>query len=82
MANVVRQRYYWPGLHADVVKHVKECHDCTSAKRLSRSLASPERSTLGSYPFDNVVADIVTMGDSHDYRYDNKLIVFADGLSR
>jgi hypothetical protein len=35
MFNVLRERYYWPGLHADVVKHVRECHECTLAKRLT-----------------------------------------------
>jgi hypothetical protein len=81
MFNVLRERYYWPGLHADVVSHVRECHECTLAKRLTRSLASPERSKLGSYPFDNLTVDIVTMGITHDGQYD-KLLVFADSLSR
>ena len=81
MFNVLRERYYWPGLHADVVSHVRECHECTLAKRLTRSLASPERSKLGSYPFDDLTVDIVTMGITHDGQYD-KLLVFADSLSR
>ena len=81
MFNVLRERYYWPGLHADVVNHVRECHECTLAKRLTRSLASPERSKLGSYPFDNLTVDIVYMGITHDNLYD-KLLVFADSLSR
>ena len=81
MFNLLRERYYWPGLHSDVVTHVRECHECTMAKRLTRSLSSPQRSEMGSYPFDNLTLDIVTMTFTHDKLYD-KLLVFADSLSR
>jgi hypothetical protein len=64
MTKVLRERYYWPGPHADVVTHVKECHDCTMGKRLTRSLSSPERSRFGAYPHDNLTVDVVYMGHS------------------
>ena len=81
MFHLLRARFYWPGLHADIVRHVRECHDCTLAKRLTRSLASPERSEFGSYPFDNLTVDVVEMGITTDGKFD-KLLVFADSLSR
>ena len=81
MFHLHRTRFYWPGLYADIVRHVRGCHGCTLAKRLVRSLASPGRSEFSAYPFDNLTMDVVEMGITTDGKFD-KLLVFADSLSR
>ena len=79
--DLIRRRYYWPGMKADVFDHIRKCHDCQMAKRLRVGLAAPTRSGVGAYPFDAVVCDICDMTPMHDGSYD-KILVFADSLSR
>ena len=69
------------GRASDVVAPIRKCYERTMDKRLTRSPSSPQRSEMGSYPFDNLTLDIVTMGPTHNELYD-KLLVFADSLSR
>ena len=81
MMRVMKTRAYWPSMEADIVQHVAECHECTFAKLHPRQYAKPTRPTVGSYPFDSVVCDIVKMKLTADKHFD-QLIVFADSLSR
>ena len=36
MFDLLRSRYYWPGMLRDVKLHVAECHECTLAKPPTR----------------------------------------------
>ena len=92
LARLLRQRYYWPGLHADAVSHVRECHECTLSKPPFRTATTAVGPTIGSYPFDLLYCDVLSVTPTHDYcasdvpgvpgtGYD-KLIVFADSLTR
>jgi len=86
VADLLRTRYYWPGMIRDVKEHVAECHECTLAKPPTRRARTSRRPRIGSYPFDLLFCDIVDMDQTHDYTpegagYD-KLIVFVDSLSR
>ena len=86
MAQVLRARYYWLGQSKDIYTHVKECHECTLAKPPFRRPAAPKGPPVGSYPFDRVFVDVVSMAPTHDYikgeRGYSKLLVFVDSLSR
>ena len=86
-AALIRSRFYWPGLSQDARDHVASCHECTLAARPSARPRQPVGPTLGSYPFDVLYADIVSMAKTHDYDAttgagSSKLIVFVDSLSR
>ena len=87
MAAIISQRYYWPGLHANVMEYVGECHECTLAKPPPRRARVSRRPTVGSYPFDLLFCDVVDMEKTGDWDEEkgtgyNKLVVFVDSLSR
>ena len=84
---LLRERYYWPNMLRDAKEHVAECHECTLAKGGNRRHRHPVGSSLGSYPFDVLYTDILSMAATHDYDKDSgtgatKLIIFVDSLSR
>ena len=81
MSNLMRSRVYWPSMSEDIRNHVSTCHECTfTTQRRSKASLAPTRPTVGSYPFDSVVCDIVKMKLTAD-GFD-QMIVFADSLSR
>ena len=81
--NALRARYYWPRMGQDVQQYVRECHECTMAKRLPQGgHVGLGRPTVGQYPFDDVVCDIVDMTPSILAPHYDKLLVFVDSLSR
>jgi hypothetical protein len=86
MAQVLRARYYWPSQKVDVETYVRECHECTLAKAPFRKPAAPRGPPVGSYPFDRVFVDVLSMAKTHDYVKGStgysKLLVFIDSLSR
>jgi hypothetical protein len=86
MAQVLRARYYWPGQKTEIETHVRECHECTLAKAPFRKPAAPKGPPVGSYPFDRVFVDVLSMAITHDYVKGStgysKLLVFIDSLSR
>mmetsp|Transcript_28760 Transcript_28760/g.88161 ORF Transcript_28760/g.88161 Transcript_28760/m.88161 type:complete len:771 (-) Transcript_28760:1052-3364(-) len=86
MARLLRDRYFWPGMNADVYEHVRQCHECTLAKPPFRHLADPKGPQVGAYPFDIVFCDVVSMAPTHDFikgsRGFDKLLVFVDSLTR
>ena len=79
--DLLRARYYWPGMKAQVYAHCEECHECTFAHRLVAKHVAPTRPTVGAYSFDSLVCDVCSMTLTKDEKYD-KLIVFMDSLSR
>lgn len=86
MLNMLKSRYYWPGMTIDVNEHVDECHECTLAKDATRRPANPRGPPIGSYPFDLLFCDVVDMAPTHDYVEGKsgykKLLCFVDSLSR
>ena len=86
MLALMRDRYYWPGMHADVREYVGECHECTLAKLPPRSQKTARKPTIGSYPFDLLYCDVADMAPTWDYDAEKgtgykKALVFADSLS-
>ena len=84
--DMLRTRYYWPGMRKDIDVHVAECHECTLAKPPPRRARTARPPKVGTYPFDLLFCDIVDMEETHDYddkgKGYSKLIVFVDSLSR
>jgi hypothetical protein len=86
VSKLIRGRFYWPAMHQDIADHCHECHECTLGKRPPRRVRDPKGVSLGSYPFDVLVCDILSLAPTHDFvkgqtGYD-KLMVFVDSLSR
>jgi hypothetical protein len=86
MCRLLKARVYWPKLTRDVADYVRECHECTLAKAPMRVLAQPSGPSIGTYPFDVVYCDILSLAPTHDFvkgksGYD-KLVVFVDSLTR
>ena len=73
---VVRRRFYWPHLRADVYHHVKSCHECQvrSLKRLEVPLKISQPSIL----FAKVYIDIMHMPPANGYKY---IVAAKDDLS-
>ena len=85
MAASLRARYYWPRMAVDANVHTTRCHECTLAKAPMRRPAAPKGPPVGSYPFDCVFCDVVSMAETTDYVKGgagfDKLLVFVDSLS-
>jgi len=77
---LMKRRVYWPGMQAAVQTHVSQCHECTHAKAHPRVAGGTSRPSIGTYPFEVCVADILTMTMSA--KGNSKLLVFMDPLSR
>jgi len=73
---VVRNRFFWPHLRADVHHHVKSCHECQirSLKRVERPLTISAPSIL----FAKIYIDIMHMPPARGYRY---IVAAKDDLS-
>ena len=87
MLELLRPRYYWPGMKHDVTQHVQQCHECTLSKPPPRHNQRSRCPEIGSFPFDLLYCDVVDMERTNDYDSEKKLgfskaIVFADSLSR
>lgn len=89
---MLRTRYYWPGMQADVFDYVAQCHECTLSKPPLRHRTARARA-IGSYPSDLWYVDIVDMADTVDSDQASKapdgekgaftkMVVFVDSLSR
>ena len=73
---VIRKRFYWPHMRADVNHHVKSCHECQvrSLKRLEIPITISASSTL----FTKIYIDIMHMPPAHGFRY---IVAAKDDLS-
>jgi phosphopantetheine adenylyltransferase len=73
-------------LAQDVAEYVRGCHECTLAKAPIKTLTQPTGPTVGTYPFDVVSCDILSMAPTHDFVKEqtgfDKLVVFVDSLTR
>jgi hypothetical protein len=87
--SILKRAFWWPGMDSDANQYVKRCHECTLAKLMKTNPMAPPTSTpsLGTYPFDVVYCDVLSMAPTIDYDASlgkgyAKLIVFIDSLSR
>ena len=86
MAGVLARRFYWPRMYQDAFAYCTECHEGTLAKPPMRRPRRPKGPELGTYPFDVLYCDILSMAPTHDYvkggaGYD-KLLIYVDSLTR
>jgi hypothetical protein len=56
---VIRKRFTWPGLHADVAKWIKSCKKCLARKRVVLSRARYALSTSQEAPMNRIAIDFV-----------------------
>ena len=73
---VIRHRFYWPRMRADVNHHVKSCHECQvrSLKRLEIPLTISVSTRL----FAKVYIDIMHMPAAHGFHF---IVAAKDDLS-
>eukprot|EP01122_Echinamoeba_exundans_P009927 TRINITY_DN357_c0_g4_i1.p2 TRINITY_DN357_c0_g4~~TRINITY_DN357_c0_g4_i1.p2 ORF type:complete len:1143 (+),score=204.96 TRINITY_DN357_c0_g4_i1:5195-8623(+) len=79
---LARERYYWPGMKADIEKWVKGCAQCQVTKLSKVHRQRTLRSTVGiSAPFQRVAVDLVgkmsTTDEGHEY-----ILTIVDYLTR
>ena len=85
LVELMRRFVFWDGMRKDAVQHVKECHECSVAKRSQQpskigKLHPPKAAT---YPWEVVSVDVLTLPKSSESTGGmSKLLVFLDGLSR
>jgi transposase InsO family protein len=74
---LIRYRFFWPYLLADVRHHVQSCHECQirSTKKMHIPVTVSTPATL----FVKVYIDIMNMPTAHGYRY---IVLARDDLSR
>lgn len=61
---LIRHRFYWPHMHADVHHHVRSCHEC-QVRSLKRN-EIPLRVSLPSNLFEKIYVDLMHMPESSD----------------
>jgi hypothetical protein len=76
--DLVRRRFFWPAMSADVIKYVSECGRC-----LRRKVRSTDRATLVSiestHPLELVCIDYLSLSPSQGYK---NILVITDHFSK
>ena len=80
MYKLMQRSVYWPGMSSDVIEHATSCHECSFSKKGSRKHGMTRPPQVGSYPFEIMIADILSMKKTEDGY--TKIIIFACSLSR
>ena len=80
MYRLMQRSVFWPGMSADVTEHASTCHECAFSKRGSKGHGATRPPQVGTYPFEIMVADILSMKATADGF--SKVIIFACSLSR
>ncbi|POM60636.1 reverse transcriptase [Phytophthora palmivora] len=78
---ILHSDFYWPGMYADVERHVKECVDCASGKGRPPNPGPSPGNIEPSYPFEEVSMDFMTHFPK-SARGNTSLLLFQDMLSR
>ena len=55
----IRQRYYWPGLQADVRAYIAGCDKCSRKKGFQRSKRAPMQLVQTGAPMERIATDIL-----------------------
>ena len=76
VSEVVRSRFYWPNMRADIHHHVKSCHECQI--RSLKHLEIPLTVSTPLYLFAKVYIDIMHMPPARGYKY---IVAAKDDLS-
>ena len=76
----ISRLYFWPGLHRDVEKHVRNCDACSRAKVSRMSAGEFHLAGDGDHPWDVVTVDLYYVGYDDD-GFDH-VLVFADQFGR
>ena len=78
----VRSRYYWQGLHNDVIDWVKSCPTC-AARKTPQHLHPPLTPLpVPSYPFQFVSVDVLGPFVEAAHTGNRYIVVFCDHLTR
>lgn len=64
---LVRLRFYWPHLRADVHHHVASCHECQI--RNTKRMEVPITISMPTTPFEKVYIDVMYMPPSGGYNF-------------
>ena len=74
--DLLRRRFYWPHMHADIQHHVRSCHECQirSLKRFENPLSVSTPLAL----FQKVYVDIMHMPEAKGFKY---IVAARDDLS-
>jgi hypothetical protein len=73
---LIRHRFYWPHLRADVLHHVRSCHECQI--RSLKKMEIPLTISMPSALFSKIYIDIMHMPKAKGYRY---IVAARDDLS-
>ena len=62
--NLVRERFYWPTLHNDVVLYCRNCNRCIVAKKPVPKVKVKMKHLIANYPLDIVAMDFTILEKS------------------
>ena len=77
---LVRQRFYWPGIAADVERWCKKCERCTVAKAPVPNIRPTMGTLLAEHPLDVLAIDFTLMEKSSDGK--ENVLVMTDVFSK
>ena len=73
---LVRHRFYWPHIRADILHHVRSCHDCQI--RSLKKVEIPLTISIPTSLFSKIYIDVMHMPKAKGYRY---IVAARDDLS-
>lgn len=77
----IRQKYYWPGLQADVRRYIKGCEFCNRRKNPCRTNKAPMQLVQSCHPMERIAADI--LGELPETENGNRyILVVSDYFSK
>jgi transposase InsO family protein len=77
---LIRKRCYWPGMHAEVEKWVKDCERCTLAKMPQPRVRTPMGSLLATHPLEVLSIDFTLLDPASDGR--ENVLVMTDVFTK
>lgn len=76
---LIRKRFFWPGMFRDIEKRVTECHRCLCRKAGVRKEVAPMVGVSSSAPLELVCVDFLSMPPSRGYE---NILVITDHFSK
>ena len=77
---LIRTRFYWPKVHADVETWIKHCERCTLAKMPHPRIRAPMGSLLASQPLEVLAVDFTILEPASDGR--ENVLVMTDVFTK